>query len=447
MKKNCCRLCGGKLHNGICSECGMDNRKSDDMYHLNRNDNSQGVTFENAKGTTPQEYVQNAAGRFIKRGKSSGNNASHAQYQKDKLDGGSRKYYGGAQNAADAEARRQNRQSNQTYQKAAKQYQKVNENFQKQAQYKEVHPNGNGYGSAQSGYETAQSSYTKNTLSQQILSQGSATQKKPKRSGTRIVIVIVVVVFVLYLLSGIIGSVYYSIKDSVSDGIGSDEYSDDYLEEEYDPYEYLERDFEPGTGEYYQTELVPGFYTVGVDIPEGRYNVSVVSGSGYINVDDEENSIYFYSDLSEDGQTTDEDYRLFDGAVVYVEGRLVVSITADNARTDTITAREINPLAETVELTGIDDVDNTTVYEVGVDIPAGTYDVELIKGDYTYIESTWPDDYYGSYSSLWLDMEEDEAETNIYKNVEFVAGESIRIMTEATVKLTPSQPEIDTDAA
>lgn len=30
--KNICSLCGGKLREGICTECGMDNRKSDDMY-------------------------------------------------------------------------------------------------------------------------------------------------------------------------------------------------------------------------------------------------------------------------------------------------------------------------------------------------------------------------------------------------------------------------------
>ena len=31
-RKNECSHCGGKLRNGICMECGMDNRKCDDMY-------------------------------------------------------------------------------------------------------------------------------------------------------------------------------------------------------------------------------------------------------------------------------------------------------------------------------------------------------------------------------------------------------------------------------
>lgn len=38
--KRACSLCGGKLRDGICTECGMDNRKSDEMYRttLNQSD-------------------------------------------------------------------------------------------------------------------------------------------------------------------------------------------------------------------------------------------------------------------------------------------------------------------------------------------------------------------------------------------------------------------------
>lgn len=32
MKKSCV-LCGGKLKDGICTECGMNNRKSDEQYY------------------------------------------------------------------------------------------------------------------------------------------------------------------------------------------------------------------------------------------------------------------------------------------------------------------------------------------------------------------------------------------------------------------------------
>ena len=39
MKKTC-SLCGGKLKDGVCTECGMDNRKSDELYKdvLNQSD-------------------------------------------------------------------------------------------------------------------------------------------------------------------------------------------------------------------------------------------------------------------------------------------------------------------------------------------------------------------------------------------------------------------------
>ena len=32
MRRKRCTLCGGKLVNGICQECGLDNRKSDSRY-------------------------------------------------------------------------------------------------------------------------------------------------------------------------------------------------------------------------------------------------------------------------------------------------------------------------------------------------------------------------------------------------------------------------------
>ena len=38
-----CTLCGGRLANGRCMECGLDNTKNDKKYHLN---------IHNEKGTT-----------------------------------------------------------------------------------------------------------------------------------------------------------------------------------------------------------------------------------------------------------------------------------------------------------------------------------------------------------------------------------------------------------
>lgn len=43
--RNRCNLCGGKLRNGICTECGMDNRKTDEKYKYHT---SKSVSSENA---------------------------------------------------------------------------------------------------------------------------------------------------------------------------------------------------------------------------------------------------------------------------------------------------------------------------------------------------------------------------------------------------------------
>lgn len=43
MKTRTCRLCGGKVRNGRCMECGMDNSRSDDDIRVNMNDDTKGA--------------------------------------------------------------------------------------------------------------------------------------------------------------------------------------------------------------------------------------------------------------------------------------------------------------------------------------------------------------------------------------------------------------------
>ncbi|WP_072446114.1 hypothetical protein [Blautia sp. Marseille-P3201T] len=58
-----CSLCGGKLRKGICTECGMDNRKSDEryLYHADKNvspENVQPVENITAEKKTKRNSVQ-----------------------------------------------------------------------------------------------------------------------------------------------------------------------------------------------------------------------------------------------------------------------------------------------------------------------------------------------------------------------------------------------------
>lgn len=49
MRRKRCTLCGGKLVNGICQECGLDNRKSDSRYQT-RNGTPHWGNETNARG-------------------------------------------------------------------------------------------------------------------------------------------------------------------------------------------------------------------------------------------------------------------------------------------------------------------------------------------------------------------------------------------------------------
>ncbi len=76
MKKSC-TLCGGKLKDGICTECGMDNRKSDEMYQkaLNQSDckNMRLSHVHTDKKAEPYESpVINQTRRHKKAGKNAG---------------------------------------------------------------------------------------------------------------------------------------------------------------------------------------------------------------------------------------------------------------------------------------------------------------------------------------------------------------------------------------
>ena len=56
MRRKRCTLCGGKLVNGICQECGLDNRKSDSRYQTRNGTPHWGnETNERGKVQIPKE--------------------------------------------------------------------------------------------------------------------------------------------------------------------------------------------------------------------------------------------------------------------------------------------------------------------------------------------------------------------------------------------------------
>ena len=192
------------------------------------------------------------------------------------------------------------------------------------------------------------------------------------------------------ILSGIIVAIvaFTSIAGSVGDFIssfGDDFHSSDYdwnddgseVESEYDPYMNTTRELSE-TGATYDCVLGYGEYEIGAQIPEGTYEVELVSGEGSMQQDDPENSIYYYSYFSEDESDTDagdylDDVRLYTGGHLKIDTGLVVQFHSENAQTEQMQLEE-NPLTEQVTLKA----GNT--YTAGTDFPAGWYDVTEASG-------------------------------------------------------------------
>ena len=53
-----CRLCGGKLRNGICTECGMDNRKRMKNIPVMQSKNASAEHIHEAEHTTAEKKTK-----------------------------------------------------------------------------------------------------------------------------------------------------------------------------------------------------------------------------------------------------------------------------------------------------------------------------------------------------------------------------------------------------
>ena len=62
-----CRLCGGKLRNGICTECGMDNRKTDEKYSRHAEKNASAEHIHEAEHTTAETNLYLRSKRSIRK--------------------------------------------------------------------------------------------------------------------------------------------------------------------------------------------------------------------------------------------------------------------------------------------------------------------------------------------------------------------------------------------
>lgn len=263
------------------------------------------------------------------------------------------------------------------------------------------------------------------------------TMQKPKgkRVEKKAAIIAVICAFAGQALSVIPGIIQDIVSDADLDKIESIFEDSDDSEYDYDKYQYVTREI-PTEGEAYNVFLGRGEYIVGVHIPEGIYACNAGGEYAAIGVEDVENSIWLYEWVDED-QSEVTDIRLYRGAVVEIYGETMMELTTENAQMGDMMSEE-NPLPQESVT-----IDKSAV--VGIDIPAGVYDVKIDAGYGSFDIEIYDNGEVIEQKYLWLDAD-DEVE-NIYKNLVLPENAKITWDEEETIRLvlTPSQHIKDTD--
>lgn len=258
------------------------------------------------------------------------------------------------------------------------------------------------------------------------LNKGSVLNPKKKAKVIGVVIAIAVV---------LIGPVSSFIFDKREEIVRGDTSSEVVLD--YDPYQYVTRDLST-EGDEYSIELEPGEYVIGLHLPEGNYHVFQVEGSGDVSVKNYENYIHLWQPIGTE-EEYDElvewiDVRLYQGAILEVNGNLRVRLTTNCAQSSSMIAMQANPLAQTISLK------QGVPMTAGEDFPAGVYDFKS-GGEWSSISYKVPlhTDYEEEglnylNNTKWISAEGRDA---VYRNVVLPEG-TVVCAEEADAILSPS---------
>lgn len=129
-------------------------------------------------------------------------------------------------------------------------------------------------------------------------------------------------------------------------------------------------------GDYYEVELEPGTYVVGVHLPEGTYTAEEMAeaAGGWFALEDRENQIYRIENFRDHSVVEAiEDIRCYTGAKIQCGGP--VRFYSSNAQTEAMAAVE-NPLTAPVTVKDGDIAGET--------FPAGTYDIVTEEGNLSF---------------------------------------------------------------
>lgn len=400
-----CSLCGGKLNSsGICTECGLDNNKSDKNYRINQSD-CDGMPLTHVH----DEKEKRRPDRKADHGK-----INHRETNRKKQDYGKQDY-----GKAD-------------YGNTGKEtVQKRTETFEQRKEQTIT------YGSGNQGYRMNESDMTRTKRRKNVQTPDITKRRSPLK---RVVLVIIVIVVFGNLYDEYKYDIKYAIEDAVQ-GVFQDTESqtaNDTDESDYDHYQYVTREI-PKEGERADYELSSGNYVVGVEIPEGIYTVTPKDDYDTVQIDDPENSIYLY-EYTEGKKDKIEDVRLYKGAVLTLRCKTTEKLHTDNAQdVDTLeTAGQSNPLAESVEIKG------QKVLTAGKDFEPGIYDLDRISGDGD-VKVTIYSEEQEEMNSWSQYLSEDGIDGETFHYLVIPENAAVEVSEDLKIKLTPTEMIESTD--
>lgn len=396
MGKTKCSLCEGLIINNRCTECGMYYREDSKRYYLNVRRSQEEPIVLNEEPEHEKQY------RLL-------------EEEKKKT------------------------------QKTIEKYRKSDLSWGK---YESIKPKEKP-GGAKSDKANPDKTYTAKSYTTGKTASGKKKQTAKKESN-----IWGLALSLLIFIGGAAGVLFDQIKEEHTEKIYSEEaiaepvYDEDVFEyedsdyEDVDIYEYAPYSLDIA-GESFTARLEAGTYRVGQQLPEGIYTASTADEWIYLYLSDTGNSIYgsWYMDINDTGAEGEEKYqaydiRLYQGAVIEIEGDGELILVTHNAQMGKMLEGERNPI--------LDEIDEIRLGEetltAGKDFPAGVYDVQMVNGDYAILNHE--SEELGT-AWYYLDME-DSYIADGRRNVRIEEGDRVWVDMEYSredteVVLTPAE--------
>lgn len=201
--------------------------------------------------------------------------------------------------------------------------------------------------------------------------------KKKKGKGKSLVVVITAILFFLVDILPDVAPFFMNqfseVRETIESKISGEKSKSDTTQPEIDPYRNAEYKLKT-TGKHFETSLTAGEYIVGLDLPEGIYQVSIAKGKNSLDIKNRKQSISQYDFYKKDADKDDtlyhtkETVHLYQGSYVKVDQGGTMKFVTDSGQTGRMKTRKKNSLKKKITLT-----EGTKT--AGVDFPAGSYDM------------------------------------------------------------------------